>query len=338
MNLLAFDTSNERMSVAVQILRDGSITCWQHEGEGGAQTSAHLIPSIQALMVQAGLGFEQLDAIVFGCGPGSFTGLRTACAVAQGLAWGAEVPVLPVDTLLTLAEQARFDHAPEALSCRVLALLDARMDELYVGGYAFSQGLWQQTLASALLRPEQVSADTHHLLAGHVPEAYVARLLSQRQQRVHRQHGHRSAPGQPLRNRAGGAQTSERARPATKDDGVELLKTQPCLRHERLNTGNQMGRGLGAALTLMLPACAAAIAQDLDGQRHALGTGVKRQQVHAATLRWIRTPNNEARAMTINEVQISTVTTAAARPMLRGEKPIRVCVWREGMAPLSVAG
>ena len=123
MNLLAFDTSTERMSVAVQVLRDGSITCWQHEGEGGAQTSTHLIPSIQALMVQAALGFEELDAIVFGCGPGSFTGLRTACAVAQGLAWGAEVPVLPVDTLLVLAEQARFDHAPEALSCRVLALL-----------------------------------------------------------------------------------------------------------------------------------------------------------------------------------------------------------------------
>ncbi len=176
MNLLAFDTSTERMSVAVQVLRDGSITCWQHEGEGGAQTSTHLIPSIPALMVQAALGFEELDAIVFGCGPGSFTGLRTACAVAQGLAWGAEVPVLPVDTLLVLAEQARFDHAPEALSCRVLALLDARMDELYVGGYAFSQGLWQQTRAPALFRPEQVSADTHHLLAGNVPDASIARL------------------------------------------------------------------------------------------------------------------------------------------------------------------
>ncbi len=176
MNLLAFDTSTERMSLAVQVLRDGSTTCWQHEGEGGAQTSAHLIPQIEALMAQAGLGFEQLDAIVFGCGPGSFTGLRTACAVAQGLAWGAAVPVLPVDTLLALAEQVRFEQAPESASCRVLALLDARMDEIYVGGYAFSQGLWQQTRAPALLRPEQVSADDGNLLAGHVPDAYVARL------------------------------------------------------------------------------------------------------------------------------------------------------------------
>jgi tRNA threonylcarbamoyladenosine biosynthesis protein TsaB len=58
----------------------------------------------------------------------------------------------------------------------VLALLDARMDELYVGGYAFSHGVWQQTRAPALLRSEQVSADTHHLLAGNVPDASIARL------------------------------------------------------------------------------------------------------------------------------------------------------------------
>ena len=64
MNLLAFDTSTERMSVAVQVLRDGSITCWQHEGEGGAQTSTHLIPSIQALMVQAALGLRLWTGLV----------------------------------------------------------------------------------------------------------------------------------------------------------------------------------------------------------------------------------------------------------------------------------
>ena len=117
------------------------------------------------------------------------------------------------------------------------------------------------------------------------------RLLSQHQQRVHRQHRHLSTPGQPLSHRAGGTQTSERARSTAEDDGIELLKTQRRLHHERLNRGNQMGRGLGATLALMLPACDAAVAQDLDGHRHALGTGVKRQQVHAAALRWIRTPN-----------------------------------------------
>jgi tRNA threonylcarbamoyladenosine biosynthesis protein TsaB len=176
MRLLAFDTSTERMSVAVQAVSGAGTQCWRHEGEGGARTSAHLIPCIEALMAQAGLGFGQLDAIVFGCGPGSFTGLRTACAVAQGLAWGAGVPVLPVDTLLAVAEQARFAHTPAAPSCQVLALLDARMDELYWGRYAYRHGLWQSLGAPALVQPEQLPAEPGDWLAGLVPEAFVARL------------------------------------------------------------------------------------------------------------------------------------------------------------------
>jgi len=176
MKLLAFDTSTERMSLAVQTMSAAGPQCWRHEGEGGAQTSAHLIPCIEALMAQAGLGFGQLDAIVFGCGPGSFTGLRTACSVAQGLAWGAGVPVLPVDTLLAVAEQARFTHAPAAASCQVLALLDARMDELYWGRYDYHHGVWQPLGAPALVQPEQVPAERGDWLAGLVPDAYIARL------------------------------------------------------------------------------------------------------------------------------------------------------------------
>ena len=94
MNLLAFDTSTDVMSIAVQRTVDGSAQVWQQTAVGGAQTSTHLIPVIQQLMAQADLRFDQLDAIVFGRGPGSFTGLRTACSVAQGLAFGAKVPVL----------------------------------------------------------------------------------------------------------------------------------------------------------------------------------------------------------------------------------------------------
>jgi len=135
---LAFDTSTDVLSVAVS---RGEHT-WVHEGVGGAQASAHLIPVALDLMAQAGLQLSELTAIVFGRGPGSFTGLRTACAVAQGLAFGAHVPVLPVDTLLAVAEQARFDVQGEVQDqpLHVVALLDARMDEVYSAAYA-----WQGT-------------------------------------------------------------------------------------------------------------------------------------------------------------------------------------------------
>ena len=102
MKLLAFDTSTESMSIAVG---DG-VRVWEHTGAGGAKASATLIPAILALLQEAGLALRQLDAIAFGRGPGSFTGLRTACSVAQGLAFGAAVKVLPVDTLHALGPVA----------------------------------------------------------------------------------------------------------------------------------------------------------------------------------------------------------------------------------------
>jgi len=83
--VLALDTSTERLSIALgEPGVPGSL--WTHEGPGGAQASATLLPAIMDLLGQAGWRLDQLDAIAFGCGPGSFTGLRTACAVVQGLA------------------------------------------------------------------------------------------------------------------------------------------------------------------------------------------------------------------------------------------------------------
>ena len=181
LKLLAFDTSTDRLSVA---LTDG-VRLWQHSGPGGAKASTTLVPSILALLAESGLSFDALDAIVFGRGPGSFTGLRTACAVAQGLAFGARggagLPVLPVDTLMAVAEEARFAQAGTALHAgeplTVTALLDARMDEMYVQSYTFNSALCASIKDCELIRPENLVLDPNAgLLAGNVFEVYAARL------------------------------------------------------------------------------------------------------------------------------------------------------------------
>lgn len=175
MNLLAFDTSTDTLSIAVQ----HGDAVWQHTGPGGAQASATLIPTVRSLMAQAGLSFDTLEAIVFGRGPGSFTGLRTACAVAQGLAFGARggqgVPVLPVDTLLAVAEEAR--HAFGAR--QVVAVLDARMDQVYAARYDFAAGPLGGLAGEdelLLLSPEALEVPAGHALAGNAFAAYGPRL------------------------------------------------------------------------------------------------------------------------------------------------------------------
>lgn len=172
MHLLAFDTSTDRLSIAVE--RAGRQ--WLHEGPGGAQASTDLIPAILGLLAQAGLSLAALDALVFGRGPGAFTGLRSACAVAQGLAFGARagagIPVLPVDTLLALAEEARHAHG----STRVLATLDARMDQVYAAAYRWDAGRWQALDQVALCAPEAVHVPDGFTLAGNARAVYGERL------------------------------------------------------------------------------------------------------------------------------------------------------------------
>jgi tRNA threonylcarbamoyladenosine biosynthesis protein TsaB len=172
MNLLAFDTSTETLSVAVQ--RGSSV--WEHTGPGGAQASHGLLASIQTLLAQAGLELGALDALAFGRGPGSFTGLRTACAVAQGLAFGAGggrgLRVLPVDTLHAVAEQARHQHGTE----HVVAVLDARMDEVYAAHLQWQYGQWHTASSPALSAPEQVHVPEGWTVAGNAQAAYPTRL------------------------------------------------------------------------------------------------------------------------------------------------------------------
>jgi tRNA threonylcarbamoyladenosine biosynthesis protein TsaB len=176
MKLLAFDTSTELISIAVTRPEGGQPRVWQHTGAGGAQASSALIPAIEVLLAEAELRLDDLDAIAFGQGPGSFTGLRTACAVAQGLGFGAGVPLLPVDTLLAVAEEARAQQAPQQAELRLLALLDARMDELYAAHYVWQHGAWAQGADYALLKPEAVQLQHSEALAGNVFAEYGGRL------------------------------------------------------------------------------------------------------------------------------------------------------------------
>ena len=168
MKLLAFDTSTETMTIAVA----SGAQLWRHCGRGGAAASSELIPAIQALLAQAQLGLRELDAIAFGRGPGSFTGLRTACSVAQGLAFGAGLPVLGIDTLMAVAEQAR-----EQQGCtQVLAVLDARMDQVYAGAYEFAGGAWIRRGEFSLDQPEALSLRSGWTLAGNAFDRYGERL------------------------------------------------------------------------------------------------------------------------------------------------------------------
>jgi tRNA threonylcarbamoyladenosine biosynthesis protein TsaB len=168
MKLLAFDTSTQWLSVAVC----AGARVWQHSGAGGALASTTLLPLILGLLGEAGLRPGQLDAIVFGQGPGSFTGLRSACSVAQGLGFGAAVPVLPMPTLLAVAEEARHLHG----ALRVVAALDARMDQLYVARYDFATDAMPWQAGVELLAPDDLSVPAGYCLAGNVLDAYAGRL------------------------------------------------------------------------------------------------------------------------------------------------------------------
>lgn len=93
-----------------------------------------LLPMIQQVLAEAGVELSQLQGIAFGAGPGSFTGLRIACGVAQGLAFGADLPVVGVCTLLAMAEEVR--------GTRIIAAIDARMGEIYQAAYIKSGDQW----------------------------------------------------------------------------------------------------------------------------------------------------------------------------------------------------
>ncbi len=154
--LLALDSSTETMALALVSPSGTSVM----QAEGGPQASARLVPEALALLARAGLALADVDALGFGRGPGAFTGLRTACAVVQGLAFGAGKPVLSIDSLMLVAEDARqqAEATGEPLAGTVWVAMDARMGEIYAGAYRLEQAQWQTVSEPGLYRPEALLA------------------------------------------------------------------------------------------------------------------------------------------------------------------------------------
>ena len=138
MNLLAVETSSELCSVA--LLRGKELFVEEILAEN--RHSELLAPMIRRVLERARLAARQMDAFGFGQGPGSFTGIRIACGVVQGLAYAASRPVVPVPSLLALAEQSN--------ESRVIAALDARMNEAYLAAYARNGEDWDEVIAPRL--------------------------------------------------------------------------------------------------------------------------------------------------------------------------------------------
>ncbi len=146
MNILALDTSTEFLSLALQY--QGRV--FARHSHAGQSHSQQILPTVRGLLDEAQIDMQDLQAIVYGAGPGSFTGLRIACGVAQGLAFGAGLPVLGISTLMALAEAS--GHS------RVVACLDARMGEVYHAVYVRAGAGWHTVMEPGLYKPTQLPA------------------------------------------------------------------------------------------------------------------------------------------------------------------------------------
>lgn len=143
MKILALETSTEHCSLALWV--DGEILVRAVPAQ--ERHSQVILPLLQTLLADAQIRLMQLDGIAFGAGPGSFTGLRIACGIAQGLAFGANLPVVGISDLMALAE---------ASNCpKVIAILDARMGEIYHAVYERRADQWQELSAPGLYLPLQ---------------------------------------------------------------------------------------------------------------------------------------------------------------------------------------
>ncbi len=183
--ILAIETSTELASAALLIDNEPrnhdnevSSTLTFRESEGAQTHSQTILPMVQSLLSEAGIALSQCDSIAFGVGPGSFTGVRTACGIVQGLAFGAQLRVLPVSTLEAMAQACR----DVCGAVDVLCVLDARMGEVYWAQYRYAGGAdgdnWQTIVDPTLSAPAQVQPIGSVQACGNGLSAYAEQFAS----------------------------------------------------------------------------------------------------------------------------------------------------------------
>lgn len=175
MKLLALETATEACSAALWL---GGQVLARYEYAPRLQTEL-LLPMVDSLLAEAGITLKDLDALAYSRGPGAFTGVRIGAAVAQGLAFGVDLPVVTVSSLQTLAQGMYREHGAE----RVLTVFDARMNEVYVGAYEKdAAGIMQPLLPERLGAADSLVIPQGEFLgAGNGWAAYREILLARSQ-------------------------------------------------------------------------------------------------------------------------------------------------------------
>jgi tRNA threonylcarbamoyladenosine biosynthesis protein TsaB len=176
LTILAIETSSELASCALLC----GETVYSRDSAGVRTHSQSILPMVQGMLEEAGIKLGDCDAIAYGSGPGSFTGVRTACGIAQGLGFGAGLPLVPVVTLeaMALACQQQYGGGD------ILAVLDARMGEVYWAQYRMSEAAnggpaLQTVLAPALSAPENVRPEGAVTACGNGLQAYAPAFAAQ---------------------------------------------------------------------------------------------------------------------------------------------------------------
>jgi tRNA threonylcarbamoyladenosine biosynthesis protein TsaB len=162
MKILALETSTDTASLA--LLCDGVLSSVSFSSPPAH--SATVLPALGRLLAESGLSLTQLDVIACGMGPGSFTGVRLACSITQGLSLGADLPVAPVSCLMALAQAAQGEKA--------YCTMDARMREVYVAAYWRKNGTWHEEISPCCVPPDAipVPAGTGWVCAGNAMAVY----------------------------------------------------------------------------------------------------------------------------------------------------------------------